>query len=298
MTPTAITPAGRATSPRAPTGRAASPRAPTGRVASAGTAAGRGATATAAAGQAATSPPRPSGHRSKLRRETAPRAPRRVSGPLGPLTRGRAVPATPRRADPAPAGPRRAAAPAAGRSLAGRAVAFVRSLPDHSLLDRIVRGRAWIPLLGVLLAGIVGMQVEVLKLGASMGRSLERTTELQSRNEQLQASVAALADDQRIERMAAGLGMVMAAPDAVNFLAAPRVAGTANAAVSIHAPDASTFLAQLPADTTAGSATETTTPVLADSSGASTGSPGDSVATDSTSVAAPSGDGADSSTGG
>ena len=57
------------------------------------------------------------------------------------------------------------------------------SLPDHSLLDRVVRGRAWIPLLGVLLAGIVAAQVEILKLGASMGRSLEQTTTLTSQNE-------------------------------------------------------------------------------------------------------------------
>ncbi len=43
----------------------------------------------------------------------------------------------------------------------------------------------------MLLAGIVAMQVEVLKLSANMGRSIERGTALQSRNEQLRASVAA-----------------------------------------------------------------------------------------------------------
>jgi hypothetical protein len=158
-------------------------------------------------------------------------------------------------------------------------VAFVRSLPDHALLDRVIRGRVWIPLLGVLLAGIVGMQVEVLKLGASMGRSLERSTALQSRNELLQASVATLADDRRIERLAAGMGMVMPAPDAVDFLAARPVADVQPAIAGIHQPDASAFTAQLPVAGSAGTSTPTTTPVVsADRSGA-TNSAGGTAAT-------------------
>jgi hypothetical protein len=135
------------------------------------------------------------------------------------------------------------------------AVAFARALPDHALLDRLIRGRAWIPILGVLLAGIVAMQVEVLKLGTSMGRSLERTTALQSRNELLQASVASLADDQRIERLAAGMGMVMPDPDAVNFLAAGPVGNLKQVIASIHAPDATAFTAQLPVSSTPAGAT-------------------------------------------
>ena len=94
------------------------------------------------------------------------------------------------------------------------------SLPDHSLLDRVVRGRAWIPLLGVLLAGIVAAQVEILKLGASMGRSLEQTTTLTSQNELLRDSVASLSDDQRIERLATSMGMVLPPPGAVGYLTA------------------------------------------------------------------------------
>jgi len=74
--------------------------------------------------------------------------------------------------------------------------------------------------LGVMLAGIVAMQVEVLKLGASMGRAIERGTALQSTNELLRASVATLADDQRIERIAASRGMVMPSPAGVGFLSA------------------------------------------------------------------------------
>ena len=57
---------------------------------------------------------------------------------------------------------------------------MIRGLPEHTLLDRIVRGRAWIPLLGVLLVGIVAMQVEILKLGAGMGRWIHRSSTLQT----------------------------------------------------------------------------------------------------------------------
>jgi hypothetical protein len=129
-------------------------------------------------------------------------------------------------------------------AVAARAGAFARSLPDHQLLDRIVRGRAWIPLLGILLTGIVAMQVEVLKLGASIGRSIERSTALQSRNELLRSSVASLADEQRIERLAAAMGMVMPAPEQVGFLSAGAKKLSA-ALQNVHPPNAAGFMSLL-----------------------------------------------------
>jgi hypothetical protein len=157
--------------------------------------------------------------------------------------------------------PRRRRQAAAARSrapLPARALASVRSLPDHPLLDRIVRGRTWIALLGLMLAGIVATQVEVLKLGASVGRSLQQGAALQSRNDLLRANVAALADDQRIERLAAQMGMVMPSPGADVFLPRSGVNAT-HAAANIHAPDASSFDALLTAATTAAGATAPST---------------------------------------
>jgi hypothetical protein len=110
------------------------------------------------------------------------------------------------------------------------------------LLDRLIRGRVWIPLLGVMLAGIVAMQVEVLKLGASMGRSLELNTALSARNASLRESVASLGDDQRIEQLAAGMGMVMPPPQSIGFLPLRPGADAARAAASIHQPDSGSFL--------------------------------------------------------
>jgi len=180
-------------------------------------------------------PPRATGHPQKLRQPPGAARPRRVSGPLGGVTRPRRV-----------AGPARPVArPSA--SIGARALTFLRALPEHQLLDRLVRGRVWIPLLGVLLAGIVAMQVEVLKLGAGIGRSIERSTQLQSRNELLRASVASLADDQRIESLAAGVGMVMPASDAITFLPVRAPGSVQRAVANIHPPNAAAFTAALPA---------------------------------------------------
>lgn len=209
-------------------------------------------TATTPAGRAAGKSRGPSGgtvtapgHRRNVRNPTSPRAPRRVSGPA--TGRGAVVPQP---AAPQIRAPRRAPAPrhAAGRrpggaTLRARLVWFVRSLPDHRLLDRLIRGRVWIPLLGVMLVGIVAMQVEVLKLGASMGRAIERGTALQSTNELLRENIATLADDQRIERIAAARGMVMPGPAGVGFLSARSAEDVQRAIANIHAPSPTSFLA-------------------------------------------------------
>jgi hypothetical protein len=195
----------------------------------------------------------PATHRSQLRQGIAPWTARRLSGPLGGLTRERATTtrkplAAPRRRPARPVGP--VAAPP-GASLAARVAASVRALPDHSLLDRIIRGRVWIPLVGVLLAGIVAMQVEVLKLNAATGLSLQESTALQSQRDLLQASVARLADDQRIESRAYQMGMVMPAPSQVKFLSTGP-GNTGLAVGNIHQPNAAAFAAQLPGAQTTG----------------------------------------------
>jgi hypothetical protein len=212
-----------------------------------------------------------------VRRSVAPTAPRRVSGPAGGVASGGviAVPApaktrptrertAPTRAPKPPTRERKAptrerTAPSRSRSVRSRrkvrsaagtpwrlrTAGYVRALPDHILLDRIIRGRVWIPLLGLLLAGIVAMQVEVLKLNAGIGRSLERGSALQAQNELLRAGVSQLSDEQRIERLAAQLGMLMPAPDQLRF--ATTAQDSAQRAVSdIHAPNATDFLAALP----------------------------------------------------
>jgi hypothetical protein len=227
-------------------------------------------------------PKRNGGHRSTIQRPSTPPTPRRVSGPAGGVAHGQ----TPRgRAQTAPRtrsrpGIAERAGASARAPLSARPLAYVRALPDRALLDRIIRGRGWIPLLGVLLAGIVAMQVEVLKLNAGIGRSLERGTALQSQNELLRASVTRLADEQRIERIAAGMGMVMPAPEQIKFLdTGPAV--TNRALGNIHAPNATGFVAHLP--TASAAVAGTSTGVAA----AGTVAPATSTGVTGTSTAAP-----------
>ncbi len=194
------------------------------------------------------------GHRRRSRASTATR-PRRVSGPVSGRPDAGVRASAPVARSTTPSGPtfkrpplasripRRVAGPVQGR-FAPRLVAFVRALPDHQLLDRLIRGRTWIALLGVMLVGIVAMQVEVLKLSASIGRSIDRGTYLQGRNESLRASVAALADDQRIERLAVHRGMVMPSPSDVGFLSAGSGQAVQKAISNIHAPAPASFLTQ------------------------------------------------------
>jgi hypothetical protein len=191
--------------------------------------------------------------RKRLRRAPRPAALRRVSGPATgrvapapaqPRTRPERETAKPRiRPVRETAKPRTRPGTRSGAGLAikTRGGAFVRSLPDHPLLDRLIRGRVWIPLLGVMLAGIVAMQVEVLKLGASMGRSLQMNSQLSARNASLHESVASLSDDQRIEQLASSMGMVMPPPQAVAFLRAHRGGDVGAAIANIHQPDAGAF---------------------------------------------------------
>jgi cell division protein FtsL len=152
----------------------------------------------------------------------------------------------------------------------------------------------WIPLLGVLLAGIVFMQVEVLKLNAGIGRSLERGSALQAQNELLRAGVSRLSDDQRIERVAAQLGMLMPSPEQLKFVGTG-AGSTQRALSSIHAPNSTDFLAQLPMIGAAAApqgATVNTGVGLASTAAASTGA-----STGSTSTAGTAGTAADTSAG-
>jgi hypothetical protein len=204
---------------------------------------------------------RSAAHRPSIRTSATPRARRRVSGPAGGVASLAvaggygtvALPARTRRR-PSPALPRPRIQLPRPRlphvqlpspiAVARGAVAFVASLPESSLLDRVIRGRIWIPLLGVLLVGIVGLQVENLKLNAGLGGAIEQTTNLQSRNDWLRDDVAQLSDPQRIEGIAARHDMLMAPPSVTKFLGVGGTpsSGSVGAAIAgIHAPGSTYF---------------------------------------------------------
>jgi hypothetical protein len=129
-------------------------------------------------------------------------------------TRARAV------AAPAKAPARRAPArkPATKRApaerprlaaVAGRTAVAVRELPDSSLVVRMTHGRLWIGVLGVLLVGIVTLNVATLSFAASQGKIDEQITALEKENSMLGAREAERYSTERMRGEATQLGLAM-----------------------------------------------------------------------------------------
>jgi len=148
-------------------------------------------------------------------RTLAPRAPRRVSGPV----------ARPRSAEPvARPRPRAAAAPRP------------RSAAVHRFLDRLLRGRAWIWLIGGALMGIVAMQVSLLKLNTGISRAVQGATTLERANARLEGRIAKLSSNERISRIALERGMVAPSAGAVVYVQARPGTDSERAAKRITPP--------------------------------------------------------------
>jgi hypothetical protein len=104
----------------------------------------------------------------------------------------------------------------------------VRNLPDSGLMVRMTRGRAWIAVLGVLLAGIVSLNVMTLSLAAGSGHVDQNVQALDEENGFLRGLDARLSGADRIHHDAAALGLSAASVDAVGTVRAdPRDVDTA-----------------------------------------------------------------------
>jgi hypothetical protein len=126
----------------------------------------------------------------------------------------------PARKSPAP---RRAPARRPGGQLIPLAVgtaSAVRSLPDSSLIVRLTRGRAWIGVLGVLLAGIVALNVVTLSLAAGAGHIDQNIQALDEENPLLRSRDAQKSGAGRIRHDAAALGLSAASLDEISAVRA------------------------------------------------------------------------------
>jgi hypothetical protein len=83
----------------------------------------------------------------------------------------------------------------------------VRGLPDSGLVVRMTRGRVWIGVLGVLLAGIVGLNVVTLSLAASAGHIEENIQALEKENGMLRSRYAQRSGVARVSHDAAAIGL-------------------------------------------------------------------------------------------
>lgn len=96
----------------------------------------------------------------------------------------------------------------------------VRNLPDSGLIVRMTRGRAWIAVLGVLLVGIVGLNVVTLSLAANAGHIDQNIMALDEENSYLRGIDAQRSGAGRIRHDAAELGLSAAALDQVGSVQA------------------------------------------------------------------------------
>jgi hypothetical protein len=96
----------------------------------------------------------------------------------------------------------------------------VRRLPDSSLMVRMTRGRTWIGVLGVLLAGIVAVNVVTLSLAASAGQIDRNVAALESENSILNNRDAERSGVARVRHEAAALGLVSATTDQIGYVQA------------------------------------------------------------------------------
>jgi cell division protein FtsL len=179
------------------------------------------------------------------RRTPTQRPPRRISGPSRPKRDPRAS-AT-------------GAAAVARPPLAMRLGVRAMRVGDARVLDRLVRGRAWIGLVAVALMGIVFMQVSLLKLNAGISRAVTAADTFDRQNSSLREEISKLDSGERIQAVAAKLGMVTPAAGDVHYLDG-RGADGARAAASIKPPKPVTPSAQPAATTTAAATTTTPTP--------------------------------------
>jgi cell division protein FtsL len=173
----------------------------------------------------------------------------------------------PARRPPAPARQpaRRPAAPTrrpqrrvSGGSTARRRRSGTNRLPlGARLLDALLSGRVWIGLVGVLLAGIVFFNVDLMRMNREITHVADRAAAVKRENASLRQDVAQLANSERIQEAAAELGLVLPAPDQVRYLKAnPRVdARTASKRIIAPTPTSTTTTTPPPTSGTAESPT-------------------------------------------
>jgi hypothetical protein len=166
----------------------------------------------------------------KGRAATAPAPARKAPARKAPARKSpaRKAPARKASARKAPArAPRRVRTTSRAAAVGGQLIPFasrtavaVGQLPDSGLMVRLTRGRAWIAVLGVLLAGIVTLNVITLSFAASSSKIDEQITALDQENPILRGRDARLTSVGPIRQAAGDLGLAMPPSEDIHFTAA------------------------------------------------------------------------------
>jgi cell division protein FtsL len=98
-------------------------------------------------------------------------------------------------------------------------VAAPRRRPRPVARPRIAGSAAWIAIAGLLLAGVVFLNVAVLRLNLQMDDLGAQRTKLRAQNAALASQLSSAADSLKIEAQARKLlGLEPAGPDRINYL--------------------------------------------------------------------------------
>jgi cell division protein FtsL len=93
-------------------------------------------------------------------------------------------------------------------------------------LDALLAGQGWIVVIGLLLAGIVFVNVYLLELNRDIAATYQRAAAVKRENARLRLEVARLGSSERIQEAAAAVGLVLPAPGEVRYLKAnPKIDG-------------------------------------------------------------------------
>jgi cell division protein FtsL len=147
--------------------------------------------------------------------------------------------ATARAAPDRHAAPSRTTAPA--RRVSGpphtRTAKRVAALPRGArVLDALLTGRLWIGLIGVLLAGIVFFNVDLLQMNREITQMADKATQIKRQNDRLRHDYARLASSERIQEAALALGLVYPMAGEVRYLESKPKRDAHNASERITAP--------------------------------------------------------------
>jgi hypothetical protein len=167
---------------------------------------------------------------------------------------GRAAPAKAPRRKVAPRRRPAGVIPIAAGAAARSAVA-VTQLPESGLIHRLTRGRAWIGVLGVLLVGIVALNVVTLSFAASAGKVDARNQELSRENSVMQSLNAKKYGQARLHGKAKHLGLATAMTVEPQVIGA-KASDVATAAARLAAATGATAAASGEAEGTEAGASE------------------------------------------
>jgi cell division protein FtsL len=134
------------------------------------------------------------------------------------------------------------------RASGGQARPARRAPRGARVLDALLTGRAWIALVGVLLAGIVFFNVDLLRMNRDITQMADKAAQVKRENDRLRHDYARLASSERIQEAAAAIGLVYPAAGEVRYLRSNPKLDAHNASKRI-APPNPTYVAPEPVTT-------------------------------------------------